>query len=243
VRRGAAAVLVLLATAGGCGGGNGHDNVVVSATASLTDAFTELASRFEDRTGTAVELNLGPSGSLAQQIVEGAPAHVFASASEETMQPVVDAGLAHAPTAFATNTLAIAVPPGNPAGVSGLADFADRALLLGLCAPDVPCGAYARAVLDAAGIGPVPDTEEPDVRALLTKIEAGELDAGIVYHSDVVAAGPRVDAVSIPPHDNITVTYLVAVLDGAPAPAAAFVDFVHSPDGQAILAAAGFGPP
>jgi molybdate transport system substrate-binding protein len=243
------AMVALLAT-GGCGGGDeagAVDTALVFAAASLTDAFGEIAEVFEDaHPGTTVELNLAGSSALREQILEGAPADVFASADTSNMDQIVESGeVAGEPVVFVTNDLQIAVPAGNPGGVTGPADFADEELLIGLCAEGVPCGDFAREALSAAGVTPAPDTEEPDVRALLTKLEAGELDAGIVYATDVLAAGEGVEGIDIPDDQNVEAAYPIAVLAGAPNPegAEAFVEFVRSDEGAAILTSYGFGTP
>ena len=142
------------------------------------------------------------------------------------------------PEPFVTNQLQIAVPAGNQAGVTGLDDFANADLLIGLCAEEVPCGEFGREALANAGVTPSIDTNEPDVRSLLTKIEAGELDAGIVYVTDVLAAGDAVEGIEIPADDNVIATYPIAALTDAANPevADAFVDFVLSDEGQEILA-------
>ncbi len=220
--------------------------VLVSAAASLTDAFGAVATAFEAANpGVDVVLNLAGSSTLRQQILEGAPADVFASADESNMERVVEAGEAAGPPAvFARNRLRIAVPPGNPAGVTGLADFADEGLLVGLCAEAVPCGAFARRALARAGVRPAVDTEEPDVRSLLTKIALGELDAGIVYATDVAPAH-RVQGIAIPDDENVTARYPIVLLAHAPEPraGAAFVAFVLSDGGQEILRQHGFVSP
>jgi molybdate transport system substrate-binding protein len=193
-----------------------------------------------------VILNFAGSSALREQILEGAPADVFASANASNMERVVAAGLTAGPVrVFATNRLAIAVPAGNPARVSGLQDFGRAELLLGLCAEQVPCGELARTALSRAGVTPVVDTEEPDVRALLTKIEAGELDAGITYLTDVVAAGAAVEAIEIPDSANPVADYPIAVLTEGRSQqiAAEFVDFVMSEEGRRILTSYGFGTP
>jgi molybdate transport system substrate-binding protein len=247
VRRLALGTSVLLALAGCApahGSADAGTTVTVFAAASLDDVFETLATRFEARhPGTTVDLQFGGSSGLAAQIVEGAPADVFAAASTETMQRVVDAGLATGPTTFATNTLQIAVPPGNPGGVDGLADLADPALTVALCAPEVPCGAAAAAVLTAAGVTPSVDTLEQDVKAVLTKVELDEADAGLVYRTDVLVAGAKVEGVDIPLADEATTAYPVAALDGAPPEAAEFVAFVLSDEGSSVLEEAGFGAP
>ncbi|MFV0524909.1 MAG: molybdate ABC transporter substrate-binding protein [Acidimicrobiales bacterium] len=221
--------------------------VLVFAAASLTDAFAEVETAFEAaHPDVDVQLNLAGSSSLREQILEGAPADVFASANTNNMDQVRDAGeTASEPEPFAENLLQIAVPAGNPGGVDGLDDFANADLLIGLCAEGVPCGDFARESLGLAGVVPEIDTNEPDVRALLTKIGADELDAGIVYVTDVRAAGDTVEGIEIPEEDNVVATYPIAQLTGAPNPEAAaeFVAFVRSDDGQAILASYGFAAP
>jgi molybdate transport system substrate-binding protein len=252
-----AAALLAMATVAACGGaGDGDDRsdrsttegtVTVFAAASLTDALTEVAGAFEDaHPGTTVELNLAGSQALREQILAGAPADVFAPAAAAEMDRVVEAGeVAGEPRVFARTTLEIVVPAGNPAAVDSLADFADDDLLLGLCAVEVPCGALARQALDRAGVSPRPDTDEPDVRSLLAKVAAGELDAGIVYHPDVLAGGDAVEGVPVPDDVNVVTDYPVAALARAPEPAlaAAFVDFLVSGDGRAIVASFGFDAP
>jgi molybdate transport system substrate-binding protein len=187
-------------------------------------------------------LNFGGSGSLASQITEGAPADVFAASSEMPMATVTDAGDASDPAVFATNTLEIAVPPGNPAGITGLADLADPELTIALCDPSVPCGAAAETLIRLAGYQPAPDTLEEDVKAVLTKVVLGEADAGLVYLTDVVAAGDTVEGLEVPEAADVINSYPIAVITGAANPegARAWVDFVLSADGRAALADAGF---
>jgi molybdate transport system substrate-binding protein len=230
----------------GCDGTTSSE-VLVSAAASLTDTFVEVEAAFETANpGVDVALNLASSSSLRQQILEGAPADVFASANTSNMDQVIAGGEALGePTTFALNLLQIAVPAGNPAGITGLQDFANEELLIGLCAEDVPCGDFGREALDNAGVIPVIDTNEPDVRALLTKIEAGELDAGITYLTDVLSAGGAVEGIVIPDDVNVVAAYPIVTLTSASNPdgAAAFVAFVLSGPGQAILASYGFTSP
>ncbi len=240
------ALLSVLGAAACEGTGDGDDGrIVVFAAASLTDAFGELATGFRTTGGVAVELNLAGSPSLRTQILNGAPADVFASADPSTMTELVGAGAVDDPVEFAANRLQIAVPPGNPAEVRGLADFADPRLLLGLCAEEVPCGTLARSALASAAVTPSIDTDEPDVRSLLTKVQAGELDAGIVYRSDVLAAAGTVEGIDVPPEVNATATYPIAVLTEAANPDAAdlFKAYVLSREGQAVLASHGFEAP
>jgi molybdate transport system substrate-binding protein len=218
--------------------------VVVFTAASLTDVFDTMATTFEaEFPGAEVQLNLAGSSTLREQILGGAPADVFASADERIMEVVGAAGeLGSEPAIFARNSLQIAVPASNPGDVTTLTDLADPDLFVGICAEGVPCGDFARMVLDAAGVEASIDTNEGDVRALLTKIEADELDAGIVYATDV-ASSAGVAGVKIPTEFNVEVRYPIATLAAAPNPgvAAAFVAFVLSPEGQDIIVAGGFG--
>jgi molybdate transport system substrate-binding protein len=159
------------------------------------------------------------------------------------MTQVADAGaVVGEPQTFVTNQLQIAVPAGNPGGVTGLADFAESGLLIGLCAEEVPCGEFGREALANAGVTPSIDTNEADVRSLLTKVQADELDAGIVYRTDVQAGGDEIEGIDIPPEHNVTAAYPIAVLadSGAPDVADAFVAFVLSDRGQEILTSYGF---
>jgi molybdate transport system substrate-binding protein len=221
--------------------------VLVSAAASLSDVFAEVETAFETANpGVDVLLNLGSSSSLREQILQGAPADVFASANTSNMDRVVAAAeVSGDPKIFARNLLQIAVPSGNPGHVTGLEDFADEELLIGLCAEDVPCGDFARVALKNAGVIPAIDTNELDVRALLTKIEAGELDAGITYVTDVLSTGGAVEGIDIPEDLNVVADYPIASLAHAPNPeaAAAFVAFVLSDEAQDILDNYGFSSP
>jgi molybdate transport system substrate-binding protein len=220
--------------------------VTVFAAASLTDTFQAIATAFEaQHPGVTVTLNFGGSSGLATQIVEGAPADVFAAASPATMTTVTDAGLATDPHDFATNTLEIAVPVDNPGGVTGLADFANSDLAIALCAVEVPCGAAAARALDAAGIVASVDTYEQDVKAVLTKVEVGEVDAGLVYRTDVLAAGAKVTGIEFPEAAGAIAKYPIAALTASANPdaAAAFVAFVLSDAGQNFMKRAGFGAP
>ncbi|RII86752.1 molybdate ABC transporter substrate-binding protein, partial [Clavibacter californiensis] len=221
--------------------------LVVQAAASLTGSMDEVARDFESvHPGVTVTVSYGGSSTLAQQIVQGAPADVFASASDATMTTVVDAGETAAdPRVFARNALEIAVPPGNPGRIAGLADFADPARTLALCAPEVPCGAAAAQAFAAAGITPQPDSLEQDVRAALTRVELGEVDAAVVYETDVRAAGDEVEGVPLPDEVDATTDCVVAPLAGSasPALAAAFAEYMAGDDARAVFQAAGFRAP
>lgn len=231
-----------------CGGQqDGGSEVLVSAAASLTDAFAAIEHAFEQANPEIeVVLNLGGSASLREQILAGAPADVFASADLANMDVIAQAGLtATDAQVFATNSLAVAVPIGNPGAVAGISDYARPELLLGVCADGVPCGVFAREALARAGVEPSLDTNEPDVRSLLTKVEAGELDAGIVYATDIAANEGRVQGLVIPAPINVVASYPIAVLSESESRAAAgaFAEYVLSTDGRAILEQYGFGAP
>jgi molybdate transport system substrate-binding protein len=223
------------------------DDLTVFAAASLTEAFQEIARLFTaEHPETKTVFNFAGSQQLAGQIIEAAPADVFASANAEQMNRVSEAGLVSgSPKQFATTHLAIAVEPGNPQKISGLADLARRDLVIVLAAEEVPAGRYAREALEKAGVSATPASFEIDVRSVLAKIAIGEADAGIVYQSDIVAAARKVAAVDIPARHNVTATYPIAVLAKAPNAAAAteFVTFVLSDAGRAVLSRFGFGPP
>lgn len=215
--------------------------VEVSAAASLQRSFDEIARAFEgEHPGVAVRTVYDGSSTLATQIGEGAPVDVFASADEKNMDKV--AAQAPDPRVFAANTLVIAVPTGNPGGVSALTDLARVTTVL--CAPEVPCGTASATLLADAGVDVVPASVEQNVTAVLTKVAAGEADAGLVYATDVVA---RDDVEALVPAgaDAVVNRYPIAALTDAPNPtaAAAFVDFVLSERGQTILADAGFRAP
>lgn len=221
-------------------------SVNVFAAASLTDAFTELAEQFEaEHPEVSVLLSVGASSSLAQQVLAGAPADVFAAASPATMAVVTDAGAATDPQVFVRNRLEIAVPPDNPGQVTGLADLADPDLTIALCAPQVPCGAAAAQAFAASGLEPAPDTLEQDVKAALSKVVLGEVDAALVYRTDVLAAGDEVRGIAFPEAEQAVNDYPLVALEQAPNPAAAsaFVTYVLSPEGQQVLADAGFERP
>jgi molybdate transport system substrate-binding protein len=220
--------------------------ITVFAAASLQESFTSLGKRFEAaHPGAKVVFNFGPSSGLATQIGQGAPADVFASASAKTMDQVVTAGDATAPKDFAANTMQIAVPPDNPAGVKDVADLAGKGVKVALCQAAVPCGATAAKVFEKARVSVTPVTEEIDVKAVLSKVSLGEVDAGVVYVTDVRAAGDAVKGIEIPDDVNASTTYPIAALTGSEnkKPAEAFVDYVLSPEGAAELTAAGFRMP
>ena len=210
--------------------------VNVFAAASLTGSFQEIADAFTaENPDVEIVFNFGGSSGLATQIVEGAPADVFAAASPATMETSGATG-AHD---FATNVLEIAVTKGNPGGIEGLDDFANPDKLIALCAVEVPCGAASDKLFKELAITPSVDTYEQDVKAVLTKVELGEVDAGLVYVTDVLEAGDAVEGIEV---DSAPVKYPIATLTDNEA-ADAFVAFVLSDKGQQILKKAGFGAP
>jgi molybdate transport system substrate-binding protein len=220
--------------------------VNVFAAASLKEAFTTIGTHFEAaHPGTKIVFNFGPSSGLATQITTGAPADVYASASTKTMGQVVDGGQATSPTDFAGNKMEIAVPVKNPAGVTALSDLARPGVKVALCQAAVPCGATAANVFTNARLTVTPVTEEVDVKAVLTKVTLGEVDAGVVYVTDVRTAGVKVKGIEIPADVNASTKYPIATLTRAPnkATAAAFADYVLSANGAHVLTAAGFVRP
>ena len=212
----------------------------MDAAASLNQVFPALAKSFEqEHPGTTVTFSFGGSSALAAAIVSGAPVDVFAAASSKTMQTVTDASLnAAEPVVVAQNKLEIAVPPGNPGKITGLSDFADASKTIVVCAQEVPCGAAAQQVFDIAGITAQPDSYEPDVTSVLTKVEEGEADAGLVYVTDVRAADGEVDGIRFPQADRAVTAYPIAALKGSgnAALARAWVAYVaaHEADLQAV---------
>jgi molybdate transport system substrate-binding protein len=256
---GLAALLLLAVTACGTGapgpltpaaeGASGQPlsgRLTVFAAASLTGSFERLRDDFAAaHPGVQVQLNLGASSALARQIVSGAPADVFAAANPPTMATVVDAREATAPQVFARNRLQLVVPADGPGRVDALADLARPELVVALCAVAVPCGEASARLLSSAGVTAAPDTLEQDVKAVLTKVALGEVDAGLVYRTDVLAGGGAVRGIDVPQADQVVNDYLVAVTSstGNPSAARAFVAHLLSPRGQAVLREAGFELP
>ncbi|MEU8082117.1 molybdate ABC transporter substrate-binding protein [Micromonospora sp. NPDC049101] len=253
-----AMVVVLALTVAGCGTGGDRASggaadgrvtgpVTVFAAASLTESFTRIGRDFEAANpGSTVTLNFAGSSALANQVNQGAPADVFASAAPATMATVTGAGNADgAPSVFARNQLVIAVPRGNPAGVTGLADLGRPGVKVALCANQVPCGAAARTALDAAGVALTPVTLEQDVKGALAKVRLGEVDAALVYRTDTRAASADVTAVEFPESARAVNDYPIVALKDAPNPAGAraLVAYVRSAPAQAVLAEAGFQAP
>ncbi len=247
--RPAAAAAAISLIAAGCGGveepGTEPSTLQVFAAASLQEPFEELGEQFEaEHEGVTVELTVAGSSTLVEQIRQGAPADVFASADTENMDELTEAGLAASdPVDFTTNTLMIAVPAGNPAGVEDLASLAAADLNLVVCAPEVPCGAATEAVEEAAGLELDPVSEEQSVTDVLNKVTSGEADAGLVYVTDVAKAGDAVEGIDVPEAQQAVNTYPITTVDGAADPELGqeFVDLVTGETGQEVLAGYGFG--
>ncbi|RAO48111.1 Molybdate-binding periplasmic protein [Micromonospora saelicesensis] len=253
-----AMAVVMALTVAGCGAGDDRaaggaadgritGAVTVFAAASLTESFRRIGKDFEAANpGSTVTLNVAGSSALANQITQGAPADVFASAAPANMATVTKAGNAEGtPTTFARNQLVIAVPRGNPGGVIGLADLSRPGVKVALCADQVPCGAAARTALDAAGLSLTPVTLEQDVKGALAKVKLGEVDAALVYRTDTRAASADVTGVEFPESARAVNDYPIVALKDAPNPdgARAFVAYVRSAPAQAVLAEAGFQAP
>ncbi|WP_084653426.1 molybdate ABC transporter substrate-binding protein [Nocardioides insulae] len=242
------AVLGVLATSlTGCGGEENEDTTLtVFAAASLQDTFTEIADEFEaEHADVDVRLNFDGSSGLAEQIQGGAPADVFASADTQTMDTLVADDLVESPEPFATNTLEIAVPPDNPAGIATFADLAGPDVRLVICAPEVPCGHATAQVASDAGVTLAPVSEEQSVTDVLGKVTTGEADAGLVYVTDVTAAGEDVQGIPFEESKDVVNTYPIApVTDSEHGDLAAeFVTMVRSDAGRQVLTEAGFGTP
>ncbi len=244
-------VLALALPLAACGGDDEDADtpttLTVYAAASLTTSFEQLGQEFEDKhPGVRVKLSFGGSSDLVTQIQEGAPADVFASADTANMDKLADADLTDDdPQDFATNTLEIAAPPGNPAGVRSFQDLAKPGLQLVVCAPEVPCGAATQTMATRLGVRLKPVSEEQSVTDVLAKVTSGEADAGLVYVTDVTAAGDQVTGVPFPEAGQVVNTYPIASVKGSKHGDLAhdFVAFVLGDTGQQVLKAAGFGQP
>lgn len=247
-----AAVLLVAASCGSASSSNSNGNglsgtVFVLAAASLTSAFDQIGKEFHDANpGVQVKFSYAGSSSLVTQIEQGAPADVFASADTTNMGKVTSGGHASgSPQTFARNQLEIATEKGNPQNISTVQDLANPAIKVVVCAPSVPCGSYSTEVFQKAGITVNPVSEETSVSGVVTKVSLGEADAGIVYVTDVKAAGDKLTGVTIPPDLNVYATYPIVQLKDAPnhKAAEAFINFVLGDTGQKTLQSYGFLPP
>ncbi len=218
----------------GCG--TSDNTVTVFAASSLKAPFTELGRLYEQQhPGTTVAFSFAGSADLVAQLDQGAPADVLATADEVTM---IASGLPDSDV-FASNTMTIAVPRGNPGGVTGLRDLTRDDLNVVICAPQVPCGAATAAIEKAADVVIAADSEESAVADVLGKVSSGQADAGIVYVSDLTTAA-AVEGVAIPEAVNATNLYLIASVEESGRP---FAELVLSEQGRAVLIDDGFGPP
>lgn len=219
--------------------------MTVLAAASLSDVFTTLTEQFEAANpGVAVSTSFAASSTLAAQVREGAPADVFAAADEATMNALDSEGLlSGTPVVFARNRIAIAVAPGNPFGITDLADLTGPGVVYVAAGPSVPITKYADQALAGAGVTAQPVSQEADVRAVLTKVASGEADAGIVYATDVAASEGGVTGIELT-EVGIVAAYPAALLRESSRSdlAAAFVAFLTTPAAQKALADAGFVP-
>ncbi|MFF2777588.1 molybdate ABC transporter substrate-binding protein [Streptomyces sp. NPDC058052] len=246
-----AALLVPLAACGddaadrsGASGSTAGTTLTVLAAASLTDVFTTAGAAYEkSHPGTKLTFSFAGSQELVAQVSQGSPADVLVTADTKSMDKVkADTGT---PTVIAKNRLVIATGEGNPHKVDDLKDLADPKLKVVLAAPEVPAGKYSEQILEKQGITVKPVSQEPNVRAVLSKVEMGEADAGLVYRTDAAGAAGKVDAVEIPDDRNAVAQYPAATLKDSKHgdAAAAFVTWLSSPEGQKILQDAGFQKP
>lgn len=220
----------------------------VFAAASLTEAFAEMGKAFEaEHPGVKVTFNFAASSALAQQVNEGGPSDVLVSADEPNMKKVTDTGNASGPRTIARNRLAILVEKANPKDITGLADLGRSGLVFVVCAPEVPCGKFGAAALAKANVTAKPASLEENVKAVVSKVALGEADAGIVYVTDVKAAGDKAQGVEIDIADDVALeaVYPIAVTKAAANRdmAAAWIEYVLSDDGQKTLARYGFLSP
>ena len=237
----------------GDGGGSaaassgGDRTLTVYAAASLADTFDQLGRKFEEaHPGTTVAFNYGGSSGLVQQLVEGAPADVFASADQRNMTKLTDAQLNDGePTIFATNTLTLVVPTDNPADITSFEDLRRGKVKLVTCAPEVPCGSATQTVEKANGVTLEPVSEEGSVTDVLGKVTSGQADAGIVYVTDAKSAGDKIQTVDLPKADQAVNKYPIVTLKDSKNTelAAEFEKFVTGPQGKEALQKAGFGAP
>ncbi|GAB3311146.1 molybdate ABC transporter substrate-binding protein [Epidermidibacterium keratini] len=237
--------------AAGSGSGDASAEAVsgelqVFAAASLKESYEQLASDLKEANpDLAITFQYGASGQLATQIEQGAPADVFSSADEVSMTKLADAGLVEEPKVIAKNVLQIVVPAGNPATIETLADLQNPDLTIVTCAAAAACGKITASLEEQVGYKVASDSQEPDVKSVLQKVSLGEADAGLVYVTDVKSAGDKVEGIDIPEAAELSNSYPIAAVKGAPnaEAATAFIEYVESDAGQKILADHGFLAP
>lgn len=233
---------VVMLSCGACGGGDDGDTPTlrVFAASSLIEVLPDIVAAYGD---SNVELNFAGSSALREQILDGAAADIFISASTSVMDGLAAAGaITGDPVAVAANSMVIVVPRGSTDGIDGLAGFAEPQRTIGLCSPGVPCGDLAIALFEAASVDPSVDTYEQNVRALLAKVELGELDAALVYRTDANGSD-LVDAIEPEQLQSLRTIYVAAILDGADSGADPFISYLGSPAVREILNDAGFEAP
>ena len=255
-----ALVLALLALLAGCSSGSGGSSdkssgtakpksstLTVLAASSLTETFGTLAKTFEkSHPGVHVRFSFDSSATLAEQVNQGAPADVLATADTKTMKTVTDAGgTTSKPQLFASNTLVLVVPKSNPAHIKTFSDVTKPGVSYVMCVTTAPCGSLTQTLLDANHVTAKPKSQEVDVKSVLSKVELGEADAGFVYASDAKSAAGKVDPVTIPKTDQYVNEYPIATLKNTKDAALAkdWVSLVLSTHGQKVLQDAGFGKP
>jgi molybdate transport system substrate-binding protein len=245
------AVVCILLLISGCGSSEKpaaqNTTIMVFAAASLKKTFTDIGAQFKtENPGASVEFSFAGSSDLVTQLTQGAPADVFASADTKNMDKAAQAGLlAGDPVKFASNTLTIAVAPGNPKRIASFKDLTQQGLNVVVCAPQVPCGSATQKVEQATGVTLNPVSEESSVSDVLNKVTTGQADAGVVYVTDAIGAGDKVAAVAFPEAAGAVNTYPIAALKASKNSELArkFVDMVTGESGQKVLNAAGFAKP
>lgn len=257
-RRAGAALAATAVLAAGCSADAGSESdtaqsqvtIRIGAAASLADVLPQLIEKFNEA-NPDVQVEFEPAGSptLVSQLIGGAPYNLVMLASESSLEPATKAGVVTGEAIFARNIPQIAVPGDNPAHIEGLDDFADEDVRVALCEVEVPCGAAAKKVIDADGVEFEPVTRENDVTAVLTRVRTGEVDAGIVYRTDVASARGDVLGIDVPDAEAATTSYPVAQStaddgdEAANSAAGRFQEFLLTPEAQGILAESGFLAP
>jgi molybdate transport system substrate-binding protein len=250
VLTGSALVMALaLSACGSSGGGSSSktQTLTVLAASSLTETFTDLQKTFEQQhKGVKVTMVFDSSATLEQQAAQQAPGDILATADKKTMdQAKTDKGISGDATEFATNTMVLAIPAANPAKLTSFAGIQAKGIDFLTCVPTAPCGSAAAALLKTNGITHAPASQEVDVKSVLQKIESGEADAGMVYVTDVTAAGDKVSSLPVPHSSDSPNTYWIAATAGTKQAKLSqeFIALLEGREGQGVLSKAGFGKP